>query len=302
MLLPLHTDAHKGQYGIVSILVVAVCLLVHLAVGPNTRKAEEQVAAEVRRVSEQYYDSLETAGDTLQSAYFSVFDSLYATDMSVQEIRVAMGRIGGPDSALVREAAVRVYRSSLAYRFGLVANEFSFINLLTHLFVHGNWMHLVMNMWFFYICGVTMEQHWGSGRFLLGYLLSGVAAALFYLLVARWAAMDINNEPLIGASGAIAGMMGAFVVTHHRAKVKVFYMLGFRARIFDLGAIWYFGFWVLTELFWMLMTLHSGSQIAYAAHVGGFVAGAALGLLLPSAEKAARISGPKSTAYFGAAG
>lgn len=308
MLLPIHTDTHRGEIGLVSIGIAALCLLVHVFVGPDLARTEReaQVAADqaVKAHRTAVQESADTAAGEYRS-YLDIWDSLYSdTDLDVHQIDSVMTMLNAdPESERLREEArLAVERQSLAYRLGLVANEFSLVDLLTHMFVHGGWMHLIVNMWFFYMCGVTMEHHWGHGRFVLAYLLCGAGAALSFLGVSWLSGVDIANNPLIGASGAVAGMMGAFMITHHRSKVKVFYILGLRGGVFDIGAVWYFASWVLVELFWTLMTLNRGAPVAYAAHVGGFVIGCALALLLPGVATSSRVKPSTSTAYFGVAG
>lgn len=114
------------------------------------------------------------------------------------------------------------------YKLALVSGDFNPLNLLTHQFVHGDWLHLLFNLWFFYIVGVTMEKFWGMGRFFLIYLGCGVMAALGFLLLSGAAAKGI---PMVGASGAIAGMMGAFAMTHGDAKVQMVWIWGLRGGI-----------------------------------------------------------------------
>ncbi|MCE9611882.1 MAG: rhomboid family intramembrane serine protease [Chthoniobacter sp.] len=144
--------------------------------------------------------------------------------------------------------------------------------LLTSLFMHGGWMHLIGNMWFLWIFGDNVEDACGPLRFLAFYLLCGVAATLAH----TWPEPD-SLTPLVGASGAISGVLGAYLLKHPRAAVRTLIPLGFFTRIMDVPA-WFF------LLIWMGMQvlLQAGSRgghgggVAYLAHIGGFVAGMGL--------------------------
>ena len=144
--------------------------------------------------------------------------------------------------------------------------------LITSLFMHGGWLHLIGNMWFLWIFGDNVEDACGPLRFLAFYLLCGVAATLAH----AWSAPD-SVVPLVGASGAISGVLGAYLLKHPRANVRTLIPLGFFTRIVDLPA------WVFL-LIWMGMQLvfqaasgaRGGGGVAYLAHIGGFVAGMGL--------------------------
>ena len=154
--------------------------------------------------------------------------------------------------------------------------------LITSLFMHGGWMHLIGNMWFLWIFGDNVEDACGPLRFLAFYLLCGVAATLAH----AWPAPD-STMPLVGASGAISGVLGAYLLKHPRANVRTLIPLGFFTRIVDLPA------WVFL-LIWMGMQLvfqaasgaRGGGGVAYLAHIGGFVAG--MGLIVFFEKGAAR--------------
>ncbi len=144
--------------------------------------------------------------------------------------------------------------------------------LITSLFMHGGWMHLIGNMWFLWIFGDNVEDACGPVRFAIFYLLCGVAATLAH----AWPSPD-SVMPLVGASGAISGVLGAYLLKHPHARVRTLIPLGFFSRIVDLPA------WVFL-LIWMGMQIlmQAGSRaghgggVAYLAHIGGFVAGMGL--------------------------
>ncbi len=154
--------------------------------------------------------------------------------------------------------------------------------LITSLFMHGGWMHLIGNMWFLWIFGDNVEDACGGLRFLAFYLLCGVAATLAH----TWAGPD-SLTPLVGASGAISGVLGAYLLKHPRANVRTLIPLGFFSRIVDLPAWVFLVIWMGLQVF--LQAGARGGQgggVAYLAHIGGFVAG--MGLIVFFEQRAER--------------
>ena len=148
-------------------------------------------------------------------------------------------------------------------------------HLFTSMFMHGGWMHLIGNMWFLWIFGNNIEDNCGSIRFLIFYLLCGVAATLAFT------ALDPRSSiPLVGASGAISGVLGAYLLHHPQARVLTLVPLGFFTRLMEIPA-WVFllvwiGLQVVSQLFAARAHGVESSGVAYAAHIGGFVAGMGL--------------------------
>jgi membrane associated rhomboid family serine protease len=142
---------------------------------------------------------------------------------------------------------------------------------LTSMFTHGSWLHLIGNMWFLHIFGNNVEDVTGRVRFVSFYLLAGVVAA-----AAQVAAAPGSLIPMVGASGAIGGVMGAYVVLFPRAGVRTFVFLGFWARMVVLPAYVMLGYWFLLQLLSGSLSSGGGGGVAFWAHVGGFVAGLVL--------------------------
>jgi membrane associated rhomboid family serine protease len=144
--------------------------------------------------------------------------------------------------------------------------------LFTSMFLHGSWMHIIGNLWFLWIFGNNVEDSMGHGRFLVFYLLTGLVAAGSHV-----AAAPNSPLPMVGASGAISAIMGAYLVLYPRARVYTLFIIIIIIRIFPLPA-WFF------LLYWFFLQLASsyfripggGGGVAFWAHIGGFVAGAAL--------------------------
>jgi rhomboid family protein len=156
--------------------------------------------------------------------------------------------------------------------YGVVPADFSAPTLITSMFLHGSWSHVIGNMWYLWIFGDNVEDRVGHGRFIVFYLLCGIAAALGQV------AVDPNSMlPTIGASGAIAGVMGAYFVLYPHSRVLTLIPWWF-LQIVELPAIALLGFWFLMQLFSagaiaVTANTHGGGGVAFAAHVVGFVAG-----------------------------
>ncbi len=156
--------------------------------------------------------------------------------------------------------------------WGLIPSELRLSRLFTHQFVHAGWLHLAGNMLLLFLLGPPLEDRWGRPVFLALYLSGGVFAGLFYSFHAAGAA-----TPLVGASGAIAGVMGAYLVRLFRSRLRYFYFLVFRMGTFEAPAWLMLPLWFVGEL-WSASTGGAvGGQggVAYWAHVGGFLYGAA---------------------------
>src|SRR5437763_8975755 len=154
--------------------------------------------------------------------------------------------------------------------YGVVPADFTAPTLITSMFLHGSWMHVIGNMWYLWIFGDNVEDRLGHGRFIVFYLMCGIAAALGQV------AMDpLSTLPTIGASGAIAGVMGAYFVLYPQSRVLTLIPIFFYIEIIELPAIFLLGFWFLLQLFSVgavTATSNSGG-VAFAAHVAGFVVG-----------------------------
>ncbi|MFH0778803.1 MAG: rhomboid family intramembrane serine protease [Candidatus Eisenbacteria bacterium] len=189
--------------------------------------------------------------------------------------------------------AVFIYEFSLGSRVGSLISDYGVIpasfygseytvdlafrphTLLTSLFLHGGWFHVGGNMLYLWIFGDNVEDRMGHVRFLLFYLLCGVAASLAHVV-----ADPRSPVPTIGASGAIAGVLGAYFFLYPRARVVTIIPLGFFLQALELPAFFFLGFWFLIQFVSGAASLGARGQaaggVAWWAHIGGFVAGALL--------------------------
>jgi len=138
------------------------------------------------------------------------------------------------------------------------------------MFLHGGWFHILSNMWVLFIFGDNVEARMGKIKYLIFYLLSGTAAGLLQTYV-----LPTSQVPMIGASGAIAGVLGAYLVLFPRSRVASLVPIFFIFTIIEIPAVIFLIFWFLSQLYSGLFSIQGGSAsgIAWWAHVGGFVFG-----------------------------
>jgi membrane associated rhomboid family serine protease len=144
--------------------------------------------------------------------------------------------------------------------------------LFTSMFLHGSWLHLLGNMWFLWIFGNNIEDSMGHLRFIVFYLVCGLAAALLQVVTD-----PASGIPMVGASGAISGVMGGYLVLYPKVRVYALVPIGFFITSMALPAWVMLGYWFLIQFVSGLVTIDGGmGGVAFWAHVGGFVAGVAL--------------------------
>ena len=158
--------------------------------------------------------------------------------------------------------------------YGVVPADFTAPTLITSMFLHGSWMHVIGNMWYLWIFGDNVEDRLGHGRFIVFYLLCGIAAAIGQI------AIDSSSTlPTIGASGAIAGVMGAYFVLYPHSRVLTLIPWIIFWEVIELPAVILLAFWFLLQLIGGVRqiaatsTRHGSGGVAFAAHVAGFDVG-----------------------------
>ena len=166
--------------------------------------------------------------------------------------------------------------------YGLVPDRFHLYQLLTSMFIHGGWLHILGNMWFLWVFGRGVEDDIGHVTYLAFYLICGVVAALANVL-----ATPYSPVPTVGASGAIAGVMGAYLIRFPRARIVTLVLIIFFFTTLDIPAAFLLLYWFAIQFLNGFGSIGGGSQIAHGdvawfAHVGGFIAGMLLILVMPS--------------------
>jgi len=181
------------------------------------------------------------------------------------------------------QAAQGPYAEAFVMKFGLIPYELTHRveltpqggfpavgTIFTSMFLHGGWLHLGGNMLYLWIFGNNVEDRLGPIRFLIFYLLSGVSAVLLFVLTGPNTTM-----PLVGASGAISGVLGIYALRFPRARVLTILWLGFFVRLVWIPAVAFLGIWFVMQLLFAVPAVGgaSGGGVAYMAHVGGFLFG-----------------------------
>jgi membrane associated rhomboid family serine protease len=175
------------------------------------------------------------------------------------------------------------------YVYGVVPANFHTATLVTSMFLHGSWSHILGNMWYLWIFGDNVEDRFGHGGFVFFYLLCGIAAGLGQVFM-----NPDSMLPTIGASGAIAGVMGAYFVLYPQSRVLTLIPLFIWFEVIELPAIVLLGFWFLLQLFnagAVASTAGTNGGVAFAAHVVGFLIGVGGGFLFKRRERFERWEG-----------
>ncbi|MEK7397559.1 MAG: rhomboid family intramembrane serine protease [Candidatus Poribacteria bacterium] len=167
------------------------------------------------------------------------------------------------------------------FAFGFVPSKFfhllergdfvAILPLFAYMFLHGGWLHIIGNMWFLWIFGDNVEDRMGHVKFLFFYILCGLIAVLVHAFL-----NSQSGVPTVGASGATAGVMGAYFILYPRAKIWTLIPILFFVQFVEIPAFVFLGFWILIQFFVGAFSMSMGSLsggVAWWAHVGGFVAG-----------------------------
>ena len=184
---------------------------------------------------------------------------------------------------LVEQALLEFQGPQVLYDWGFVPRNLwidpahALMTIGTSMFLHGGWMHLIGNMWFLWIFGDNIEDRLGKGRFLAFYFASGIIAALTQMLID-----PLSAVPMVGASGAIAGVLAAYMVLYPRARVTVLVPIFIFLQFFELPAFIVIAGWFLLQLLSGALSLTGpmSGGVAFFAHIGGFLAGLILVKLL----------------------
>jgi membrane associated rhomboid family serine protease len=180
-------------------------------------------------------------------------------------------------------------RNELMMSFGVVPARLQMDAFITSMFLHGGWMHLIGNMWFLWIYGDNVEDVLGSGRYLLFYLLCGIAAALVHVFFNAG-----SRLPTVGASGAIAGVMGAYLAKFPHSKVLTLIPIFVFFTTVEIPAVFILAYWLLLQVFSgvgeVAQSQLSKGGVAWWAHIGGFAAGFLLIRIMKTRERYGRRS------------
>jgi membrane associated rhomboid family serine protease len=162
----------------------------------------------------------------------------------------------------------------------------SWYTVLTSIFLHGGWFHIIGNMWFLWVFGNNVEDAMGHGRFVLFYLVTGLLAAAAQILSSPGSAV-----PMVGASGAISGVMGGYLVLYPRVRIHMLVFWGFLVTTVAVPAAFMLLYWAFVQFLsslWSVGMAGQGGGVAFMAHLGGFIAGAVLIKLFAKPEFVSR--------------
>ncbi|MGH9681426.1 MAG: rhomboid family intramembrane serine protease, partial [Candidatus Acidiferrales bacterium] len=165
-------------------------------------------------------------------------------------------------------------KSSILEKYAFIPAHETALSLITANFLHGGWLHLIGNMWFLWLAGAVLEDTWGRMIYPAFYMIAGVLALQVHAL-----ANAGSLTPTIGASGAIAGLMGAFLVRYPTTKIEMGWLLMFRFYRFKMAAYWLLPLWLLMEVLYGT-ALGQSSGVAHWAHIGGFIFGALMAVAI----------------------
>jgi membrane associated rhomboid family serine protease len=249
---------------VITLAIVVVCLLVQAWVGSRedaarSRAVEAAAKAATYWAAHSYLEARPPLdGIVLHAGTAPAAEGALDVQADVQAEQRELDAL----TAELRQAI----GATPSHALGWVPASGASTRLLTYAFVHDGWWHLISNLWFLLLAGLALEDRWGRLPFLSFYLAAGVVAALAHALLA-----GDRSAALVGASGAVAGAMGAFLVLFARARVRLVALLGFRVWSFDAPSWAMLPLWLLVEVGGAL--LDRGSDTAHGAHVGGFLFG-----------------------------
>jgi membrane associated rhomboid family serine protease len=278
MIIPLsHDSGEVRRQPWVTYAILLTCALVFLAThvlpGEAAGDAERRLAAAYEYwQAHPYLKAPPRLGELTGDPGRAVRDEFYAVWNETGEPPVPAVVVEAEQDQLDELSAQAFAALELHpwYRFGLIPSAPTPTGLFAHMFLHGGWFHLVPNLIFLFLTGPFIEDRWGRGLYALFYVAAGVAGATLFV-----AKHPEFTGPLIGASGAIAGAMGAFLVRFARTNIKFFYWLGFFFGTFSAPAWLMLPLWFANELVTanLIATVNpggGGGGVAYWAHVGGF--------------------------------
>lgn len=309
MIIPFATDKTDNFIGYGAIGIIATCLLAFFVTWPMHSRLEERIASDSLMVWVERQVEADDSVRGAKEAAATVEDAdRSAPGIPDVELPPGIDRLPGAETAeeldaeferhrLAKELAAdslvarmreAVARESPLYTFGFhPAGGHWLPGLVTHQFLHGGWMHLFGNLIFFFAFGVAIERRFGLRTFLGLYLVGGVFAALCQTGASTGLHGHLPEVTMVGASGSIAAIMGAFLRSYPRSRVKVFVWL-FRPMIGQIPAYVFLGMWVVMEFLrsHFLMPHQSGGGTAYMAHVSGFFFGFVVAPFLAVTEEA----------------
>jgi membrane associated rhomboid family serine protease len=304
MIIPIgHEESEVRRWPWVSFAIMAICVLALLATNGDANDARWEEEAYTLEDAVEYWRErpyLEPSPEVETEVGYDVPPNQRSQYVALLHDQAGGWKPDDPDEVAAEQAELdELTRAALEgggaapaehpYRkWGFTPDDPGLVTLVTHVFMHAGWIHLLSNLFLFFLAGPALEDRWGRPMFAAFFLGAGLFSGLFYALMSR-----DGSLPLVGASGAIAGALGAFLVRFLRTQIRFayFWFIGFRffSGTFEAPAWLMLPLWFANELLqaWLDDAIGSPGGVAYWAHVGGFVfgAGAALAMKHTSFEE-----------------
>ncbi len=289
MLIPIkHENMEARRWPVVTLALIAINVAVFLftmsSIDDETPQLTEvknhilNIAAlhpelklqpESQRLVDGFKQSHPDQWKAVQNPYRDVMDAYDAKIRMVEDPSTLQ-----PELDTLNTQFVTLSKASVTEQYAFVPANPTPISYLTANFMHGGWMHLIGNMWFLWLAGFVLEDVWGRWVYSIFYLVAGVAALQFY----AWSNPG-SITPTLGASGAVAALMGAFLVRFPKMKIEMAWLLFFRLWRFKAAAYWLLPAWLFMEICYGTL-FGNTSGVAHWAHVGGFLFGAVAALAI----------------------
>jgi membrane associated rhomboid family serine protease len=277
VIIPIGHDKGLRRLPYATIAIIAICTALEI----------------YRSFTAPSWQELEDAQENQLRALRSLVEELDAAGAPFDAEALARGDYRGVDHPLVEHvqrfdrALAGLEQQDVAMRFAWSPDQGVSLNLILYAFVHAGWLHLVGNMLFLWLAGMAIEDRWGHAALAIFYAAAAAAAAYAYAL---W--HPGTSLPMVGASGAVAGCMGAFLIAYARVRIRLAYFFWFPGRslwgTFDARALYALPLWFVEEAFHSWFEAHGVGGVAHSAHVGGFVFGMALAFALKRSGVEAR--------------
>ncbi len=268
-LFPIRSESRVRRFPVVTVSLIGLNILVFLFSYPAMKKQNSIIEEKAMKL---YEIEIRTLTPEDPSEILEYAKDPEALREKIKSREIAMSDELWEEWKKAYDDFQKAMNDRLARKYGFVSTDFDISTLITSMFLHAGFMHLFGNMWFLWLVGLNVEDDWGRPFFLGFYLISGIFASLLF------AAMTHSGLPLIGASGAIAGVMGAFAVQYYKSKIY-FILFPFIFKAFPLYAWFYLPLWFINELFGAIY-FSDYSPTALWAHVGGFGFGVFVVVLL----------------------
>jgi membrane associated rhomboid family serine protease len=229
--------------------------------------SELKLQPEAQRLVDGFKESQPEQWKQIQSPYRDIMNAYDARIRMMEDTSKLQAEMDSLNTQFLS-----LSKTSIVEQYAFVPAQPTAISYLTANFLHGGWLHLIGNMWFLWLAGFVLEDTWGRWLYAAFYLIAGAAALQFY----SWSNPG-SITPTLGASGAVAALMGAFLVRFPKMKIEMAWLFFVKVYRFKAAAYWLLPLWLMREIFFGSL-LGSSSGVAHWAHVGGFLFGAVAAL------------------------